>query len=291
MPLSRGALLAAGSALAYGALGPLAKLAYAEGWGVPSLLVARFGVAALCVLPFALRRRASPRGLAAGFLVGAVGYAGTTALYFPSLRALPAAVASFLLYLAPVLVAALSWLLLRERITPRVGLALGVALAGLAVIAAGAWGGALSPEGVALAAGSAVVFALTVIASRRAVRGEPWAPVTLMVCLGACSTYVVAASVTGRLEAPLSAPGIVYALLIGALATGLALSLFFLAIDRIGASRTAIVSTLEPASTLVFAVVLLGEWPGAAGVAGGALIAAGALLVALGGDPEPPPPA
>ena len=93
---------------------------------------------------------------------------------------------------------------------------------------------------------------------------------------------MVAAVAMGGLEAPPSAPGVVYALLIGSLAAGLALSLFFLALDRIGASRTSIVSTLEQASTLVFAGFVLEEWPGAAGVVGGTLIAAGALLVALG---------
>ncbi|MFP5380537.1 MAG: hypothetical protein ACLGHP_12475, partial [Vicinamibacteria bacterium] len=89
--LSTGALLAGGSALAYGSLAVLAKLAYAEGWNVPSLLAARFGVAALALAPF-IAGGGAWRGFGGAFLLGAVGYATTTALYFPSLRLLPAAV-------------------------------------------------------------------------------------------------------------------------------------------------------------------------------------------------------
>jgi drug/metabolite transporter (DMT)-like permease len=92
--VSQGALLAATAALAYGSLGVFAKLAYAEGWNVPSLLAVRFLLASLTILPFALAARgATWQGFGGAFLVGAIGYTSTTALYFPSIRFLPAAVA------------------------------------------------------------------------------------------------------------------------------------------------------------------------------------------------------
>ncbi|MEA3200563.1 MAG: hypothetical protein QOE90_1991, partial [Thermoplasmata archaeon] len=271
--------------IAYGSLGVLTKVAYAEGWNVPTLLIARFGLAALVVLPLALARRGSGRAFGAAFLVGAVGYAGTTALYFPSIRLLPAAVASFLLYLAPPLVAAASYALFRERLGWRGAVGLVLALAGLALLASGAFSGALSPAGVLLALGSAVVYAATTLASRKVAGDAPWPWVSLAVACGACASYLVFALATGQLDVPGSTRGLLAALGIGTIAGGLALSLFMAALPLAGASRTSVISTLEPVSTLLLAALFLRELPDALGIAGGLLIVAAAALTAWS---EPP---
>lgn len=288
--VSTGALLAVGSALTYGSLAVFADLAYAEGWNVPSLLVARFLLASLVLLPFALAQRGgSWRGFAGGLVVGAVGFAGTTALYFPSLKHLPLAVASFLLYLAPVLVVLLSWAFLRERIGARGLLALGVALAGLALLASGVATGQLSMLGVLLAAGSAVTYSFTVLGGRVLMAGVPWARAALGTCLGALMTYLAYTAFTGTFAVPGSTPGLLYAVGIGVLATGVPLSLFYAALPRIGASRTSLVLTLEPVSTLVLAAVFLGQMPVWTSIAGGFLIVGAAGLVATMAESEAPP--
>lgn len=291
MRLSTGALLAVGSALTYGSLAVFTKLAYAEGWNFPSLLVARFLLASLVLLPLALwgGAGASWRGFGGGLLVGAVGFAGTTALYFPALRHLDAAVASFLLYLAPVLVALLSWAFLRERLGGWGAAALGLALGGLALLASGAFTGELPVVGVLLAAGSAVTYAFTVLGGRLLLRGLPWARAALGTCLGALLSYLAYTLATGTLVVPASTPGLAYALGIGVLATGVPLSLFYAALPRIGASRTSLVLTLEPVSTLLLAAVFLGEVPTWTGVAGGLLIVGAAALVATAAEPAGPP--
>lgn len=288
---SRGAWLAAASAVCYGALGVLAKLAYAEGWNVPSLLTFRFLLAALVVLPLAIRVRGSWTGGLGAFLVGAVGYAGTTALYFPSIRLLTPALSAFLLYLAPPIVAILAWLFFRERLGRRSLVGMALALAGLALITGGAARGDASWPGIALGAASGVVFAGTVLASRHLVGDLAWPRTTLLVSLGAFTSYVVFATATGAFEVPRSVPGYAYVLGIGVLATGVALSLFMAALSLIGASRTAVISTLEPVSTLVLGAIVLADAPGVLGIAGGMLIVAAAALVASdGGDEAGPSP-
>ncbi len=287
-PATEGALLAAASAVAYGSLGVLTKLAYAEGWNVPSLLAARFGVAALVVLPFALARRGPWRGFGAGFLVGALGYASTTALYFPSIRLLPAALASFLLYLAPPIVAVLSYLLLRERMGAWGVAALVLALGGLALMASGAATGEASGLGVLLAVGSAVAYALTTLASRRVAGALHWTRASLAVALGAFASYLAFSLATRQLAIPRSPAGLLDALGIGTLAGGVALSLFMMALPRIGASRTSVISTLEPVSTLALGAFVLGEVPGWLGLLGGLLIVVAAALVAATGHETRP---
>lgn len=287
MRVSEGALLAAASALAYGCLGVLAKLAYGEGWNTPSLLTVRFLLAALCILPFALRAGGGWKGFGAGMLLGAAGYAATTALYFPSLQRLPTAIASFLLFVSPVLVAILSRIFLKERLGWRGRASLVLAVAGLLFLTSGAFRGELDPLGVLLGAGSAVAYAVSVIAGRSIVRELPWTRSSLAVCVGAFAAYLAFSVATDRLAIPVSAPAVGYALAIGLVATGLAMSLFFAALARIGASRTALISTLEPVSTLVFAWIVLAEDPGWAGVVGGLLIVASAGLVAAAQPEEP----
>lgn len=281
--LSRGAWLAAASAVSYGCLAVLVKLAQDEGWNDPSLLTARFLLAGLVVLPLALWKSTGGwAGWWRAYLVGVVGYAGTTALYFPSIRYLSPAIASFLLYLSPPLVALLSWLLFRERVGWRGAAGLALAVAGLAMLSAGAFSGSLSLVGVALAVGSAVAFSATVIASRHAIGALAWPRATLMICAGAFSSYLAFSLATGQLRVPASTPGILYAIGIGTLATGVALSFFMAALPLIGASRTALISTLEPVSTLLIGAVWLRQVPDALGILGGLLIVGAAALVATG---------
>ena len=280
MRVSQGALLAVASALTYGSLGVFVKLAYAEGWNVPSLLSARFLLAGLTVLPFALAAKGSWRGMGFAFLLGGVGYAATTALYFPSIRFLPAAIASFLLYLSPAIVMVLAAAFLRERITARGGVALALALGGLALLAGGTLSGELSLLGVGLAVGSAIAFGVTTVMSRRIAQRMHWARLSLGVCAGAFTSYLVFSLATGQLVLPGGAPASLYALGIGVLATGIPLSFFFAALARSSAGEVSVISTLEPVSTLILAAFFLGEVPGLLGIAGGALILFAAMLLA-----------
>jgi drug/metabolite transporter (DMT)-like permease len=57
------------------------------------------------------------------------------------------------------------------------------------------------------------------------------------------------------------------------------------ALPLLGASRTALVSTLEPVSTLVIGYFALGELPSWLGLAGCALILGAAALVAIESTP------
>ena len=281
MRLSQGALLAGSSAIMYGSLGVFAKLAYVEGWNVPSLLAVRFLLASLCILPFALAARgAGWKGFGAAMLVGGVGYASTTAFYFPSLHLLPAAVASFLLYLSPALVMLLALFLLRERVSARGAVALALALVGLGLLSSGALSGELSPVGVLLAALSAVAFAATTVAGRHVAQRMHWARLSLGVCVGAFVAYLAFSLASGQLEIPRTGRGALWALGLGVLATGIPLSLFFAALGRASAGQVSVISTLEPVSTLVLAIVFLKEMPSALGVAGGALIVGAAALLA-----------
>jgi drug/metabolite transporter (DMT)-like permease len=74
-------------------------------------------------------------------------------------------------------------------------------------------------------------------------------------------------------------------------ATAAAFVCLFAGLQRLGAVRTAIISSTEPLAAALLAVAFLGEAVGASVALGGVLIVAGAVIasVALGSAPAEPP--
>ena len=119
--ISSGLFLVALSAIAFGTLGVFGKLGARAGLTLPLLLALRFGAAAVLLIAGlgAGRRLRMPslRDAAAVALMGLL-YAGQAACYFGSLRSVPAAVTSVLLYTYPVIVTLAARMLFGEALSP-----------------------------------------------------------------------------------------------------------------------------------------------------------------------------
>ena len=104
--------------------------------------------------------------------LGAIGYAGQSTLFYLSLQRGTAATSILLFYAYPALVCAIGWLVLRER-RPcrRTCAALALSAAGTALVATAAGPVTVDPLGVCFALGSALVFALYVLAGQRMASG------------------------------------------------------------------------------------------------------------------------
>lgn len=164
-----------------------------------------------------------------------------------------------------------------ERITPAKALGLGLGFAGVVVMMAGAgFGGSLAAKLACLAA--ALSYGLAAVWGRRFRRMgvTPLATATGQVV---ASTLVLlpvwlAVDRPWRLGWPgWEAAGAVLA--IAAFSTALAYLIFFRLLERVGATRLALVTFLIPVSATAMGWVFLGERLSAGQVAGFALIAAG----------------
>jgi len=270
------------SAVSFGGVAVLGKLALSAGMTVPALLFWRWLVAAVALAPVAWLalegRGVSRRALLGGFALGAVGYAGTSGVYVSSLPHIAAALASFLLFTSPAIVAALS-ALLGERLSPRGLAALALALAGLALLAFGP-GVAASLVGVALAVLSAFIYAGTIVAGRRIVADEEPLVVATGIMAGAAVAFGVFGAATGSwgLPSDFATWGVVLAM--GIVSTALSVGAFYVALPLIGAPRAALASTLEPVSTAAVAFIVLGETLAVPQLAGAALVLAAVALLA-----------
>jgi drug/metabolite transporter, DME family len=206
--------------------------------------------------------------------------------YFGAIPLVGVAVATLVtLCTAPVLVALLSAGLLRERLSGRLLLALGCALAGTGLLVdLSSAGGArpdLAANGVLLALGSALGYAVVTMCSRfLAPKYHPLQPVTIGFGVGA----IVLLPVAGVAGLGLSYPAAGWLLLVylGVVPSALAYALFIQGMRQTTATAASIVTLLEPLTAAGLAWLLFGERLGPLGLAGAALLLAAVALLSTG---------
>ncbi len=280
-----GALLVAASAAAFGALPIFARLAYAQGVDLIGILVPRFAIgAALLALIAIARGRRWPRGrtLVAALAMGGLGYTGQSFLYFSALQYADASLVALLLYSFPFIVAVLAAVFLRERLdAPRI-VALVAAGAGLAMTIGGGQG---MPLGIVLGLGAALVYAVYIVVGSQLLREVDAVVASSLICAAAASSYGLLAVGRGMAGVPPSWPASMAAWLpviaLAVISTVLAIGAFFAGLQRLGATLTSVLSTLEPVVSVALAALVLGEHVSALQAFGGAVIIGTAIWLAL----------
>lgn len=284
-----GSLLVMLAAATWGFMPLLARVAYAGGASVSTVLLVRFGVAGAAFLSFLLatgRVRAVSRGDA--LELGALGMAqaGIAGLYFTSLRYLPAGLAALALYTYPALAHAFAYLVLREAPTARGLAALVLASAGLLlsfVPGAGAGPGVVGRRaemGIGLALAAAALWALVLLRAGRVARRVPPMEAAGIVATGTAAVFLVAGAVSGGLDFRLPAGAWVAMGAMGVFSTLLGGAAYFAGLARVPATRAAVLTTVEPVVTSAAAAAFLREALTPWQIAGGALVVAGAALAA-----------
>jgi len=243
-------------------------------------------VLALAGIPFVLvERRAKAervrRALGDWLLLGwlGVGDAGNTALFFAAYKETSVAIAVLTHYLAPIFVACLAPVVLREQARERTFVAVLVAFSGL-VLLLQPWRVGLSRSDVIgglLGAGSAVFYASNVLVNKRLAKTFTGSELMCFHCAVGAPLLLLLVPRDAYAAAPWSSIGIVVLASIG---PGIVGGLCFVwGLKRIPASHASILTLLEPFVALALATVFLGEALGAVPVLGSVLILAGAVLV------------
>lgn len=280
-PDRTGILLVTLSALCFGTLGIFGKWGQQVGITLPTLLGLRFALAAV-LLAALTRWRGQPlwpgRRAAATLAVLGLLYVAQALCYFGSLRTVPAAVTSILLYTYPVLVTAAAATLFGER-PGRVGMvALAVCCVGVVAVVDPFHVGALDGSGVLLGLGSAVVYSIYILVGSRTLHGIPPLTAGTGVSLTAGMVLLTWGTLTGQLRS-FEPIGLLVIAGVAVIATVVAATAFLAGLARVGAGRASVLSTLEPVSTALLAAALIGERLGGVQVGGGILVLAGAVLL------------
>jgi drug/metabolite transporter (DMT)-like permease len=276
------------SAIAFGSLGVFGKLASRHGISLPTLLGMRFALAAVALWALALARREvawlGRRRMAGVALMGAL-YVTQAAAFFGSLRTIPAAITSILLYVYPVIVTLLARLVVAEPLTRARLLALALACVGVLLVVGPSPTGHLDLAGVLLGLASAVVYSTYILTGGVLLRGVPALYATAVIANVGGVSYLSFGAASGRLHA-LDGAGWGIVVGIAVIPTLIAASAFLAGLGRVGPTRASIVSTLEPATTALLAALFLGEGLSALRLLGGAVVLAAAVLVSVTGAPR-----
>ncbi len=283
----RGLLLITLAALLWGTIGVATRTIYELtdtnaisigffrlAFSVPALAVAcwyTLGRTALRIIPADLR------------WMGLIGVAMATyqVCYFAAIARVGVTVAVLIaLCTAPVMVAVLSAMLLHERLTQRILLALGCALVGTTLLVG--MPAELEAQhqtliGALLAFGAALSYSTVTLCSRMlAGRYHPLQPITVGFGIGAIMLLPVALATGLVLSYPLA--GWALLLHLGLIPTALGYVLFLAGLRHTPATSASIVTLLEPLTSAVLAWLLFAERLGPLGLIG-ALLLTGAMLL------------
>jgi len=265
-----------------------------------TLLLLRFTVAVLVLGAVFARRRRLAGILAPGLwprllLMGALD-AGALLLFFVAIRETSVAIATFFLFIQPVWIALLAPRLLGSATERAVYVAIGLALAGLAIILVPALSGDgvhVSVLGLLAGLGSGFSYAGFALVVKGLSRQMESVSMVLAECaldglfilpLALWQTLGAGYSLTGR--------DLLAALVLGLVCTAVAYTLWMEGTRRVRVQHSAVLGFLTPVAAPIYALILLSQTITAWTVAGGALILAAGVLVVLRGqeDLESEPP-
>lgn len=284
-----GIILAIIGSLMFSSKAVFVKLAYQYPVDSISLLTIRMLSALLFYIAvlYSARRllgNISKRHFAWAALAGILGYYIASFLDFWGLQFIDASVERMILFTYPTFIVLISWLALKEKITWQIGVSLIVSYIGLLFVFspnlsnlaldAGFWKGAFAILTCSFA------FATYMVMSQQLIPKFGPTIYTSFCMIVACSAIIVHYLFSYPVAHLLSfeTPVYLYGFAMGILATLVPSYLMNFAIVRIGASRTAIIASVGPISTLTLAYLFLGErfisiqWLGAACIIGSVTI-------------------
>lgn len=275
-----GALYIAISALMYATLPILVKYAYAAGLSPGSTLLLRYFFAFLFLSGYLLLTKSgpifsrSPWVIAQGILMIAGGL-----FYFFSLQNLPAGLASVIFFTHPIMVAILALVVFKEKLMPRLIAGLVLALVGISLISGLGQGMVnISPRGLTFCILSALTYAsYCLIGQKNVARVSPLS-LTATIALVAIVILTIIYYHDLAFIMTLNARQLIIGISMAFFNTVLSIIFFLKGIQKIGASRAALISTLEPMLTILIAFALLGEILTAPQIIGSLLVIISMLL-------------
>ena len=276
-----GVALVIGSAVCFGSLGVFGKFAYRLGLTTPQLLSYRFALAAVLLwLAAAVTRQGLPprRSFVGLAIMGGAGYVGQSASYFNALHYIPVSTTALLLYTFPVVVTLLARLLFGEPLGWTKIVAVGLAFMGTLLVVQ-AQLNAASPIGIVLGLTSAAIYSGYILLGSRLLPGIPPVSATATIVTAAAIVWSGYAAATGQLAVDWTPSRAALLAGFAVIGTTIPILAFILGLRLVGPSRAAILSTFEPASSVLMAVLILGESANPIQYLGGAFILASVVVL------------
>jgi drug/metabolite transporter (DMT)-like permease len=283
----RGLLFILLSVACFGSASIFARFAYDAGINLVTMLTVRFGISAALLFIYSTFARESlrlaPKDLKLVLLLGAVGYGIMAYLYFGSLQYIPVSMATLITYTYPTIVTVMAYFILKEPLSQHKLLCLAMASIGCALMV---WapGLKINLTGAALAFGSSVTYSIYIIYTSQHAGHLPPRTLTFYIVLGAFAVYLVIGTLTRGFIWNLPWQAWAATASLAVIPTVLGNIFFFTGLRHMGATKTALVSTVEPIYVVLMAMAIFNERITLIQGGGGLLIIAAVVLLQLRGD-------
>ncbi len=286
----KGTILVALSGVCYGTIGYFGTDLFRAGLSVTDLLFWRFAGSVLLMLPLLpvfLKAKFNAyqwQTLGLFFVLGAICYGGGTVLYFQSGFMIGTGLAMVLFFTYPLLVVAWSAAVQKRWPNWVTWLSLLLIVVGCIMIGSGD-AARVNWEGIILAVISGMAYGVYILASKNRAGVVTPLLATFTVCLGNVAGFVIYILAMGQVfYVPQSAPMIWNMFLFSLVGTVLPVLLLLQGVKLISATKTAIISVLEPVTVLLVGVMLLGEPVSLVQAVGAVVILSSALVIQVARD-------
>lgn len=278
------------AACGFAAVSTLTSIATRQGVSLSVVLLWRYVIGAVVMVAF-VGTRTYPRmpwREAARFIVlGGGGQALLVGMALSSLTYIGVATLAFLFYTYPAWVTLVQTVRGAEPVTARRVAALALSFGGIVVIvgmpgtaSGGATGTSSFPiAGIALALGAAMVYGMYIPLMQWLQKTHSVAVTSAYAKIGSAICFLLLALQDHTLTATMSSTAWTAIVALTLFSTVLPAIFFLMGLMRLGAVRTAIVSTVEPFLTAVLGAVVLRQAVSASMLLGGAMIVAAVVLL------------
>lgn len=257
-----GTLCAIGAAVCYGT-NPIGAFLYKEGMTPPSVLFWRFGLAwiIISIVMFFRKEKLSVTRKEFGILtaLGLLFLASSLTLYV-SFTLMDVGVASTILFIYPVLTAAIMAICFKERVTLPTAVSIVMSFVGVMLLYWSPQGDTLSVAGIILVLVSALTYAVYIIIMNRAKLNMSSFKINYYVLIYCALGNLAVALIEGDgFQTPSSLCSWFYVTWLAIVPAILALVMMVYAAKYIGSTPTAIMGALEPLTAVLIGIFLFKE--------------------------------
>jgi drug/metabolite transporter (DMT)-like permease len=212
-------------------------------------------------------------------IAGTIGYGSEAAFYFSALNHGSAAAVTLLFYTYPVWVMLATIALDRKGPPGMLFVALGLAIAGSAMVVLGGGGADITSLGIVLALCTSVAYTAYLVGTDRHVKATDPLTAAAWLGIGAATANVVYAVAFGAVVFPPASSA--WRLVTMMVFSAGAFAAMLAGLQRVGAVRNAIIGVMEPLTVAILAYFFLDEPITAPIAIGGTLILVGAVIASV----------
>lgn len=277
-----GIIYAVSSAVSFGIVPVFAVTAYNGGANAVTTLFLRFLTAAVILIGILLIRktdfRISKRIAGRLAYISIVGYAATCITLFLSYNYITIGLATTLHFIYPAIVAVMSFFIFKEKLGFIKILSLVLSVIGVYILA-GSKEASVSILGAALSLASGIFYSIyTIELGKEDMKSIDGLLLTFYVSLFSAASIFGYGALTGALQFSIQSVGIAAILGLAIICTVLGMLAYLVAVQIIGPSDTAILSTFEPVTGVVLGILMFGESLSYAVAAGSIMVFVSVLL-------------